>query len=289
MTIAGPPDVARDIAEAILQRGLDVRRVDLVSPLKERKGIRLAYRVDTSDGATVKLRHFGTADDARSHLALRTALEEAFAPALGRIGAVVLEEWIEGTELLDLEPESRCAEAGRLLGRLHARPLGAGVAPTHRTDSWRAAAESDLAILDQSRCLSPAESSALQSELARHDPGTARPALIHKDFCAENMLVDGLGRLRVIDNEQIDIAPAGFDLGRTFHRWPMSEEGWSAFRGGYLSTADSDPGATGFWRIAAALVGARVFLERIPERLDASLALLRRFTGGCDLDEPPRP
>lgn len=287
MTIAGPPEIARDIADAIGRHGLDARGVELVSPLQERKGIRLAYRVDTHDGRTVKLRHFGTPADARAHLALRSALEEAFAPALARSGAVVLEEWIEGTELRDLASETRCGEAGALLGRLHARPLGAGIAPSHRTDSWRAAAESDLAILTRARCLSPDESSRLGAELASRDPGTAHPVLIHKDFCAENMLVDPLGRLRVIDNEQIEIAPAGFDLGRTFHRWPMSEEGWAAFLGGYRTTAPRDPGATGFWRIAAALVGGRVFLERIPERLDASLALLRRFVAGRDLEDPP--
>ena len=37
--------------------------------------------------------------------------------------------------------------------------------------------------------------------LDRLDPGSAPAALIHRDFCAENMLIDREGRLRVIDND----------------------------------------------------------------------------------------
>jgi Ser/Thr protein kinase RdoA (MazF antagonist) len=287
VTIAGPPEVTREIADALRGLRVGARRIELVSPLRERKGIRFAFRVDTDDDRTVKLRHFGTAAAARSHLELRADLEDAFAPAFALWGAVVFEEWIDGTELTDLDPEIRCHEAGALLGRLHGVPLGPGVAATCETRRSRAAAESDLAILDRAACLSSAESAALRRLLERYDPGTARVALIHKDFCAENMLVDRSGRLRVIDNEQIEIAPADFDLGRTFHRWPMSEQGWARFVDGYRSSAPADPGAIGFWRIAATLVGARVFLERIPERLDASLALLRRFAAGRDLEQTP--
>jgi len=40
--------------------------------------------------------------------------------------------------------------------------------------------------------------------------------------------------------------------------------------------------------MVAALVGGRVFLERAPERLDATLALLRRFVAGQHLDGAAR-
>ena len=290
MTIAGPPEVSREIAEALERHQVQCRRIELVSPLRERKGIRFAYRVDTADGGTVKLRHFGAAADARAHLELRAGLEEAFAPALARSGAVLFEAWIDGVALTELDAEARSEEAGALLGRLHARPLGPGVEPACATRRWRAGAESDVEILRRAGSLAPGEAATLLAELSRCDPGTARVALIHKDFCAENMLVDGLGRLRVIDNEQLEIGPAGFDLGRTFHRWPMSAAAWAGFVRGYRSSSSpsSDPEATGFWRMVAALVGGRVFLERAPERLDATLALLRRFVAGQDLDGAAR-
>jgi Ser/Thr protein kinase RdoA (MazF antagonist) len=284
VTIAGPPDVAREIAAALEQSDLRALRVELVSPLRERKGIRFAYRVDCEDGRIVKLRHFGDVEAARAHLALRDGLEDAFAPALARSGAVVLEEWIDGVALSAHGAEQRSEEAGALLGRLHARPLGPAVEATCSTERWRAGAESDLRILAQATALAAAEVRALGAELARRDPGSASTALLHKDFCAENMLLDGRGRLRVIDNEQLEIGPAGFDLGRTFHRWPMPPDVWARFVRGYRSTAPEDPGATGFWRLVAALVGARVFFERMPERLDASVALLRRMADGHTLE-----
>src|SRR5581483_8901261 len=284
VTIPGPPEVACEIAAALDRSGLRCRRVQLVSPLGERKGIRFAYRVDTEDGRTVKLRHFGAAEPAREHVALRAELDEAFAPVLGRDGAVVFEAWVAGVPLDDADPEERAGEAGALLGRLHATPMRASLGTTCDTRRWRSAAHSDLEILRRAGTLSAAEAAALGAALAALDPEAARVALIHKDFCAENMLVDGGGRLHLIDNEQLEVGPAGFDLGRTFHRWPMSRAAWTRFIAGYRACAPADPGATGFWRIVAALVGARVFLQRIPERLDASLELLRRLAAGRDLE-----
>jgi hypothetical protein len=66
----------------------------------------------------------------------------------------------------------------------------------------------------------------------------------------------------------------------------MPEATWGRFLRGYRSSAPSEPEATGFWKIAAALTGTRVFLQRIPERVDASVALLRRFAEGESLADP---
>ncbi|MBY0276743.1 phosphotransferase [Candidatus Binatia bacterium] len=286
MTDTTGAEVPRDIEVALERLRIRARRIELVSPLGERKGVRIAYRVDTDDGRTVKLRHFGSASTAEAHLALRAGIDDDFAPASTSCGPVLFEAWIEGNELIAHEADRRAAEAGALLGRLHARPLAAGCGPVRGdTARWRAAAQSDLAILHRAGSLSSAEVAGLEAQLARRDPGSARTSLIHKDFCAENMVVDGSGRLRVIDNEQLEIGPSGFDLGRTFHRWPMSAGAWVRFLGGYRSTAPEVPEAIAFWKIAATLVGARVFLERMPERLDAALALLRRFVAGVDLED----
>jgi aminoglycoside phosphotransferase (APT) family kinase protein len=58
----------------------------------------------------------------------------------------------------------------------------------------------------------PEIAAALRGEIARRDPGTTRAVLIHLDFCAENMLIDTCGHLRVIDNELLTIAPAAAAL-----------------------------------------------------------------------------
>jgi Ser/Thr protein kinase RdoA (MazF antagonist) len=284
--IPGPPEVSRDIEEALEKHGLRARRIALVSPLRDRKGIRFAYRVDTGGGHSVKFRHFGSDEDARRHFELRAGLEATFAPALARYGPVLVEEWVEGVALTGPDRDGRAEEAGAVLGRLHARPLGPDVPSTISTRKWSDGTESDLEILATAGELAPGEAARLRAEIRRRDPMMARAALIHLDFCAENMLIDLRGKLRVIDNELLSINPAGLDLGRTFHRWPMSEGAWSCFFRGYRSSAPSDPEPTGFWRIAAALTGTRVFLQRSPERLDASLALLRRFAEGRSLSDP---
>jgi len=284
------PAPTQEIEDAVAHHGLRPRRILLVSPLLERKGRRLAYRVDNEDGQTFKLRQFESADVARSIVELRAGLEEAFAPALARYGSVVVEEWVDGVMLTDLDADEWAAEAGALLGRLHAQRLSSDAPSTVSTRKWRDGAESDLEMLGTADQLAPDEVARLGVQLRQGDPLDTPATLIHLDFCAENLLIDLRGRLRVIDNEQLAIEPAGLDLGRTFHRWPMPGSTWTRFRRGYLSSAPGEPGATGFWRIVAALVGARVFFQRdSPARLEASLALLRCFAKGESLSEPTLP
>lgn len=281
-----PADVTPEIETALDRLGLRARRLVLVSPLARNKGRRCAYRLEADDGRTLKVRQLDTAEQARHLVELRAGLEEAFAPVLARYGCVLLEEWIEGIQLTELDAEARAADAGALLGRLHARALGPDAPATLRTRTWVERAMSDLEILAGAQKLGSREVAALRAEIVRHDPGAVRACLVHMDFCAENMLIDAGGQLRVIDNELLAIAPAGFDLGRTFDRWPMSAAAWGRFRRGYRSSAAAEVEAIGFWKILAALMGARVRFQRAPARLDAALALLRRFIEGEGLSDP---
>lgn len=275
-----------EIAQALARHGIRPVRIALVSPMRERKGRRLAYRVDAPDGTIVKLRQFESDDAARRVFDLRSGLADAFAPAIGVCGPVLLEEWIEGTPIDPVEGEARAGEAGELLGRLHARPVDARLPATIATARWRAGAESDLEVLLAAGRLGPAEGSRLCEELRAGDPAAERATLTHLDFCRENFLLDRRGRLRVIDNEQISIEPLGLDLGRTYERWPMSVSAWGEFLRGYRSVAPREPQAIGFWRVVAALVAARVLLQLDPGRLAPTLALLRRFGAGDGLSDP---
>lgn len=278
--IAALSEIPREIEQALEHVGLRPSRVVLISPLKERKGRRCAYRVEGEDGRTVKARQLESSEEARRLFEVRAGLEEAFAPALAQCGPVLVEEWIEGVPLSYLDAQARAEDAGALLGRLHARALGPGAPSTFSTGKWCQAADSDLEILGSAGKLTSGAIASLRAEILRRDPGAAWAALIHKDFCAENMLIDARGCLRVIDNEQLVIEPAGFDIGRTFDRWPMSEAAWARFRRGYRSSVPAEPESIGFWKIVAALLGARVRFERSPARLDATLAMLRRLAEG---------
>jgi hypothetical protein len=274
----------REVAAALVALGLDAASMDLVSPLGTRKGIRFAYRVVTAGGQIVKARHLGTAQDANRLRALRTRLEPAFIPVLDQSGAVLVEEWVDGTRLCELDPTPWLEPAGALLGRLH---RAAPSSSTTSTRSWTEAALSDLALLEGADELTGGEAAVLRERLDATDPQSACTGLIHKDFCADNIVIDTTGTLRMIDNELLDLGPIGFDLGRTFHLWPMDADAQNAFDLGYQSAGPPPLAATGYWRIVATLVGGRVFLTRSRVRLEETVRLLRRFVDGDLL--PPVP
>jgi aminoglycoside phosphotransferase (APT) family kinase protein len=270
------PASTREIEEAFNREGLRPRRSVLISPPEERKRGRCAYRVELEDGRTIKARRLESAEAASRLFELRVGLEEAFAPVTAQHGRVLLEAWIEGVPLTELDSEARAEEAGALLGRLHSIEVAA-TPPTVSTLKWRERTRAELQILGEGGKLGLREVARLDAELDRWDPETARLACVHRDFCAENMLIDARGRLRVIDNEWLTIDPAGLDLGRTFTRWPMSEGAWGRFLRAYRSTARVDPGPLPFWKIVSALWSARIRLNQAPERLAGPLELLRRF------------
>lgn len=278
-----------EVRDAVALGGWRASHLALVSPLGEHKGMRYAYRVDTDDGRIVKARHFGSADEARRVHELRFGLEDAFAPVLGRVGAVLIEAWIEGAMLGAGEAESWTRTAGALLGRLHARRLGPDVVAEEDTARWNEAAAADLALLREAEALPATACETIRAALQRHDPARARVAVIHRDFCAENMLIDTRGRLRIIDTELIAVGPIGVDVAWTWHRWPTSPQSWQRFIAGYRSAAPAEPEVLEYWRIVTGLTLARVFSQRMPARLDAQVAsLLRCVTSAAGEDTPTR-
>src|SRR5262245_30842162 len=113
------------ILAALTEHRSSPSNIQILSPLGERKGRRLAYRVDNQDGSTIKVRVFENEAIARSVCELREGMEDAFAPVLARYGSVVIEEWIDGDPLTNHNEMSVLEPAGAILGRLHAhRPPG---------------------------------------------------------------------------------------------------------------------------------------------------------------------
>jgi Ser/Thr protein kinase RdoA (MazF antagonist) len=279
--------LSEEIRTALAAHGWTPRSAALVSPLGARKGRRGAYRVEIDAGRVVKARQFEDAETARRGFELRAGLEAAFAPALARYDSVILEEWIEGVPVAADDWDRWVEPAGALLGRLHVRPLPPEAPATTPTRGWIADVAADLETLGTARVLTSAEVARLRAAIAACDPGAARTTLAHLDFCADNMVIDGQDRLRVIDNELLAIRPPGLDLARTFHLWPMPAAAWARFRRGYLSVVAADPGGATFWQLVATLRGVRIFLTRSPARRDATLALLRRLLAEVPAD-PPR-
>ena len=275
---AFPAAIERRMRSALKSHGVAVSRLVVVSPMARHMVGRIAVRVDACDGTTLKARYVVDAATARALCRLRDGLDPGFAPVIAQIGPVVLEEWIDGTSLSSHMAAERSAEAGALLGRLHATALDP-VHPARRdTAPWHAEAISDLAILMRGNRISDADAATIRSELRRRDPGSARAGLIHRDFCPENLVVDRADRLVAIDNEWMMVGVPEFDLGRTLGRWPMADATWGRFLSAH-SSAWAPPEALGFWCIVATLMGARVLQQRVPERVGPMLVLLRSVAG----------
>lgn len=264
--------------EALAREGLRPAEIALVSPQQDRKRGRSAYRVRLEDGRILKARRLESERVARDLLGVRGGLDKAFTRALAQRERVLIEEWVPGRELGALGPAAptrRVEEAGGLLARLHASaPRIELPAPDF---AWLELARLELERLARDRILEPPAIAELRGELSGFDARTPAPVLAHLDFCGDNMLIDEAGSLRVFDNEWFRLEPAGFDLGRSYSRWPMSRSHWRAFCDAYLEVAAADPGPIRFWQVVAALWSVAIRRQRDPSALDAPLAALRKL------------
>lgn len=270
-------EVRRDVQAALEASGFRIRRMTALSGHAQHKRGRWALRVELTDGVTVKARRLESASAAKRSFELRAGLEKAFAPAICWHDTVLLEEWIDGAPLDAAAERERLEEAGALLGRLHSAPHPGvhciGVRP------WREEATETLRRIRDEAKLRTREIAVLESLLDESDPGMAPSALVHRDFCAENLLIDSAGRLRVIDNEWIEVGPIGFDLSRTRGRWPLADRSWSLFWRGYRSEGLGDPGAGSFWETVVALRTAAIRWHA-PDSLSEPLDRLRVLASG---------
>jgi hypothetical protein len=277
---AGATRAEAEVLGALARHGARAPRLTPISAFPGVKGGgRHAFRVDAGGGAILKARHMGREEDARDLQRLREGLEPAFVPVLAREGAILIEPWVPGTAPVD-NGEPIAERAGALLGRLHTFPAG----PERRasTSGYLEAARADLAILRDLGGLAPAETVEIEGLLSSLDPGEHRVALIHRDFCLENFVLDPGGNLHVIDNEWFELGAPGFDLGRSLHRWPMGRAAWERFLRGYETGSDL-PEALEFWALAATVFGARVYGRHAPPRAEPLLEMLGAAAAGREL------
>lgn len=271
-----------EVLAALAQAGMCLRAFRHISNLRSPAYYRATYRIDLTDGRTIKARRLESAAAASEVFRIRRTLPDAFAPALARHGRVLLEEWVPGEELGHASPgPERLAEAATLLAELHARAQLDGQA-LHQLRST--AAHRDLAV---QRLQQLAAAGALEAEMAQHldqamrrlDPRQAVFGLVHMDFCGENMVIDRQSRLRVVDNERMGVDALGFDLARTWYRWSLPVAAWEVFQSVYAARLPiADPVLTlPFWRLVAAAGAAAVRLRYNPGRMDEPVQCLHRL------------
>jgi aminoglycoside phosphotransferase (APT) family kinase protein len=231
--------LAGDLAWARSELGSEIVEVAPVSPLRGRDRPRAAFRLRLADGRQLKLRRLRSAERAAELARLTAHLRELGIPQVVLLRAEVLAvEWLDGTPLREgAGYTERIEEAGRLLGRIHATPAFEGLAlPVLRpTAAELLAMREELAFLVREGRLAAAMAERLAQAARERDPGRALHGVMHGDFCAENFVIDGDARLRVVDNEGLEVGPLALDLARTVSRWPMPESAWVRFLAAYRS------------------------------------------------------
>jgi hypothetical protein len=268
-----------EVLAALAQAGLCPCAFRQLSNLPSPPYYRATYRIDLTDGRTIKARRLENAAAAGELFRIRRTLPDAFVPAFAQHGRVLLEEWVPGEDLGDLPPgPERLAEAATLLAALHARVRLDGKA-LHQLRST--AAHRDLAVqrlrqLAAAGVLGPETAQDLDQALRRLDPRHAVFGLVHLDFCGENMVIDRQRGLRVVDNERLGVDALGFDLARAWYRWSLPAAAWEEFQSVYAARLPvADPVLTlPFWRLVAAAGAAAVRWRYSPDRAEKPLRCL---------------
>jgi aminoglycoside phosphotransferase (APT) family kinase protein len=231
--------LAEDLAWAWSELGSEMVEVTPVSPLRGADRPRAAFCLRLADGRQLKLRRMRSPDRAAELARLTGSLREVGIPQVVLLRADALAvEWVEGTPLGDGPGCSdRIEEAARLLGRIHAMPGFDGLAlPVLRpTAPALLGMHEELATLMRERRLDADAGKRLMATARERDPGRVLHGIVHGDFCAENLVIDGDSRLRVIDNEGLEIASLARDLARVWSRWPMPADAWDRFLAAYVS------------------------------------------------------
>jgi Ser/Thr protein kinase RdoA (MazF antagonist) len=282
-----------EIAVALDRAGLRARTFQQISQMPTAQPRRSVYRIDLDPGRTIKARLLADAETARRLFEICRDLPDAFAPAFGCYGAVLLEEWIDGEGLGDTLPsDAHLVEAGSLLARLHATPIVAGrrVHDLRSTAAWRERTEAGLRQVLAAGGLDEPDALLIRGALERLDPGQAVFGLVHTDLCGENMVVDRAGRLRVVDNERVGIDALGFDVARTWYRWALPAPAWERLRSTYAVRAPfAEPLETfDFWSVVTIVHSAALRLQKDRTRAHVPLDRLRRMAAEVGDRRTPR-
>ena len=225
---------------ALVQQ-VDVPLVEarLVTTLQTPKVDRACFRLRFADGRVLKGRRVETIEDADRIETLSRLLDPRFFPSpTARQGRALLTDWIEGVRL----SHTNCpADVIGLFGRLHA---SVHQTPPPATTPWRRAPvdrrtklADRLEDLVRAGALEGREATLAYRLADDHAPTTVSTGLCHGDLCAENIVKDRSGRLVVVDNDSLRIDAYGYDLARTWHRWPMTATQHAAYAEGYGESA----------------------------------------------------
>ncbi len=228
--------LSNELAELVNDISAPVSVVTRITTNPSSDSQRASFRLDFADGRTLKGRHLQSPEQAERLQEISNLLHDMpFVSVVSRRGSAVLEEWAEGSPLSQHPPSLRIIrQAGELLGELSTVEGDIDFGPRIRDgrlrlDKLRDQYEKLLAYsaLDRDTC------KRLLVIARANCPHRLAAGLVHLDYSAENLIVDGHKHIHVIDNESMDFTPYDTDLGRTWYLWPMQHDEWTSFIGGY--------------------------------------------------------
>jgi aminoglycoside phosphotransferase (APT) family kinase protein len=225
-----------DLLALIRARGVPLAKLSAITGLPSPVRKRAAFAVEFADGTKLKARRLKSAQRADAVVRLRDAIGAGFAPILARRGDAMLLEWVEGRTLASLEsiPGELLRRCGRMLGALHRLPCESLPDGTSESPGeLLAKLERDMDLVRSAQLVDPDLSRRALAGADANRPEEPTLGIVHKDFCAENIVLASDGSLVCVDEATLSTGPHDLDLARTWYRWPMQARDSAHFAGGY--------------------------------------------------------
>jgi Ser/Thr protein kinase RdoA (MazF antagonist) len=287
------PPLGRDLSALVRARPSPLARCARISTHGAARGRRETFRLDFADGTTLKGRRLPSPADARRIATIVRRLDPArFPPVVARRGAALLETWVPG-DPLDRLPAAAAhlAWAGETLGALHRVPVARRPAAARWMRERRAACARELDDLVRMGALAADAARRLRDAAFAAAPAEAGIAIVHRDLCPENIVVDAQGRLHSVDNAGARVGAADEDLARTCTRWPLGPGERALFLDAYRAFRDPAPflAHLPFWTIAALAHATWIRRTRRYARADLPLTrLLAQLDDACSTSPTAR-
>jgi len=243
-----------DLEALVRERPAPLVRCEPISRHGSTRETRETFRLDFADGSTLKGRRLPSPAAARRvETAVLRLDPHRFPGIVARRGSALLETWVRGQSLDRVPPEPRHLRwAAETLARVHRLPPLLPHSP-HWVRARRALLSLHLRRLVEKGVLPEPAALRLKDLALANAPEEVDLALVHRDVCPENIVVDPQGRLFCVDNATVRGGAPDEDLARTCYRWPLDGAALGEFLDAYR--AHRDPATfvahRRFWMISA--------------------------------------
>ncbi len=233
--------LGHDLAALVRARSVPLVAFDEITSLPSVRRRQKAFSFDFADGTRLKGRRFKNAERAETVRQIRLAIGGGFSQILSRRGDSMLLEWIDGTSLSKQRSISptQFHGCGEMLGALHRVAMeDVAAVPPLTLGAVCEKFQRDIAELVKSQLVNASFVRDVHEAALACQPKNATAGVIHRDFCAENLVVCASNSVVCIDNAGLAVGPHDLDLARTWWRWPMTRRDWAQFVSGYMEHRD---------------------------------------------------